>query len=164
MLIIDGLMALLPLFFLWRGYSKGFINEWAGLFGILCGVFFVRMYASPLGHWLIAIFNWPDKYAFIIGKVGVFILAYVLAVLLGQLITRLLKLVWLNGLNRLFGAISGCLKGAVYSAILWALYLHLMVPYFQVHHPMEGQTFIFDTINAFYPFLLDHYPAEISAF
>jgi len=122
------------------------------------------MYASPLGHWLIANFNWPDKYAFILGKVSLFILAYVLAVLLGQLITRLLKLVWLNGLNRLFGAISGCLKGVVYTAILWALYLHLIIPYFQVNHPMEGQTFIFDSISAFYPFLLDYYPAEIPAF
>lgn len=64
------------------------------------------------------------------GKISVFLGVYLGVVLLGKLLTKVLKLVWLGWINRLVGGVSGLLKGFVFVALVWALYTHFLLPRF----------------------------------
>lgn len=161
MWVIDLFLIAICALFIFRGYSKGFINEWSGLLGIIVGVVVVRIYDNPIQEFLHACFGWRKTFALISGKLILLSVSYLLVVWLGRLITKLLKLVWLNGLNRLFGALTGAIKGVVFVSILWALYIHLVVPYFHIKETWFGQTVFFTVVQNATGFILNHSKASI---
>jgi membrane protein required for colicin V production len=152
---VDIFVLVLVAFFTGRGIWRGFINEWSGLVGLAVGYFLIQKYTEPTGAWLSNAFEWGISNATLVGKFVLFLGGYLVVVLLGKLLTKVLKLVWLGWANRLLGGISGLAKGIVFTALLWAAYTDLFVPRFAVTEPLEGESWVYRSLNSAKNTLLD---------
>ncbi|MDG1252897.1 MAG: CvpA family protein [Schleiferiaceae bacterium] len=122
------------LFFVSRGIWRGFVNEWSGLLGLALGYFAVKIYAVPFADWLTNAMELRLSSALLLSRFTVFLGAYLAIVLLGKLLTKVLKLVWLGWINRLAGGLSGLVKGVVFTSLLLAFYTQAIMPRF----PLDG--------------------------
>ncbi len=145
---VDIFVLALVAFFTGRGIWRGFINEWSGLVGLAVGYFLIQKYAEPTGAWLANAFEWGISTASLVGKFLLFLGGYLVVVLLGKLLTKVLKLVWLGWANRLLGGISGIAKGIVFTALIWAAYTDLIVPRFAIAEPLEGESWVYRSLNS----------------
>ena len=103
--VVDISCLALVAFFVGRGVWRGFVNEWSGLLGLALGYWAVQSYADPAAAWLANALELSDQSALLVAKFAVFLAAYLVVVLLGKALTKVLKLVWLGWINRLAG---GC--------------------------------------------------------
>ena len=152
---VDIFLLALVAFFTGRGIWRGFINEWSGLVGLAVGYFLIQKYAEPTGAWLSNAFEWGISNATLVGKFVLFLGGYLIVVLLGKLLTKVLKLVWLGWANRLLGGVSGLAKGIVFTALIWAAYADLVVPRFAISEPLTGESWVYRSLNRAKNELLD---------
>ncbi len=131
-----------------RGTWRGFVNEWAGLIGLLSGYFFAVFYSPTVDLWLKNYLDFSPDYSFIASGALVFLGTYLIVVLVGAVFTKILKVVWLGWLNRLLGGLSGLLKGAIVLAFAIAIYNGHLVSFFGAR-PWVGESLIFDFLSSF---------------
>ncbi len=93
-----------------QGIRHGFVKEIGSFIAIVVGIYLARFWSESLSH---AIVEWLDctpqvalvvayAVAFIIGALGIHLIAY--------LISKLLSLIKLNWINRIIGALFGTFK------------------------------------------------------
>jgi membrane protein required for colicin V production len=128
--VIDISCLALVLFFVGRGIWRGFVNEWSGLLGLALGYFAVKLYAAPFADWLANAVELSPSTALLVSKFTVFLSTYLVVVLLGKLLTKVLKLVWLGWINQIAGGLSGLAKGIVFTSLLVAFYTQAIIPRF----------------------------------
>lgn len=92
---------------------KGFIRELAAILGIFIGVIAAYLLADNVFKYFTIYFEEVDFELKIISYVVVFFGTILLVNSLASLLTRTLKLVALNGINRILGALLGALKWSV---------------------------------------------------
>lgn len=99
--------------FMVRGLWRGFIRETVGIAALLAGGFAAAAYAAPAGEMLIAreVIR-PDVAPFAAGSV-IFIATYVAVSLVGQLLDRVARTLFLGPLVRVAGMIFAALKASV---------------------------------------------------
>lgn len=153
--VVDISCLALVAFFVGRGVWRGFVNEWSGLLGLALGYWAVQSYADPAAAWLANALELSDQSALLVAKFAVFLAAYLVVVLLGKALTKVLKLVWLGWINRLAGGLSGLAKGVVFSALLLAFYLQVIVPKFHISSPWTGESWVYHTLVSAGSVLLD---------
>ena len=102
-----------------KGFFKGFIIEAASLLALLLGVVCALLFSASVGNLLSTCFkDSPIPPAGVI-FIGIFIAVIIGINLLARFITKLLKMVALGVVNRVFGAVFGGLKFALaLSAVL----------------------------------------------
>lgn len=145
--VVDIFCLCVIAFFAGRGIWRGFVNEWAGLLGALLGYWAIRLYSATVASWLMDVFELSDSTGLLMGKISVFLGVYLGVVLLGKLLTKVLKLVWLGWINRLVGGVSGLLKGFVFVALVWALYTHFLLPRFRDTLSLYvGSSWVYDLV------------------
>ncbi len=117
-LVVGALILLLAI----RGVINGFVREFFGFVGIVGGVYGASVYGSNMGEWISA-----NLYAFknpsAISLVGFLVLLAViwgLALILAEVVQKLVNLSALGGLNRILGFCFGALKVFMIFAILIA--------------------------------------------
>ncbi len=142
-------------FFVGRGVWRGFVNEWSGFLGLIVGYWVIQTYALMAGDWLAHAFELSAQSALLVAKFTVFFAAYLSIVLLGKALTKVLKLVWLGWLNRIAGGLSGLAKGVVFSALLLAFYLQVVVPKFHISQPWQGESWVYTCLLSAGTFMLD---------
>jgi uncharacterized membrane protein required for colicin V production len=81
---------------------------------------------------------------------------------LGSVLTKILKLVWLNWINRALGCISGAFKAIVFMSVFFTIYNNSFV-YFFDQAPLEGDSSIFKAIEMFSSMLFERLP-EVNPF
>ncbi len=115
---LDIVLGILLAIGLIRGFMKGFIIEIAGLVALFLGIYG----AIHFSYFLVAILqqnlSWSEQYINITAFILTFIIIVVCVSLLGKLFTRLINLVALGILNRIFGGIFGLLKVAFILSVL----------------------------------------------
>ena len=93
-----------------KGFFKGFIIEAASLLALLLGVVCALLFSASVGNLLSTYFkDSPIPPAGVI-FIGIFIAVIIGINLLARFITKLLKMVALGVVNRVFGAVFGGLK------------------------------------------------------
>jgi len=108
------MVLLAPLVFgIIKGFMKGFIRELAAILGIFIGVIAAYLLADNVFKYFTIYFEEVDFELKIISYVVVFFGTILLVNSLASLLTRTLKLVALNGINRILGALLGALKWSV---------------------------------------------------
>lgn len=130
-----------------RGAWRGFVNEWAGLLGVFIGYWMAVIYAPRVDLWLIQSFDFSVNYSLLAARVIMFCGSYFTVALLGRLITKILKIVWLNWLNRLLGGVSGLLKGVALLAIIIVIYNNQLASFFG-SAPWLGNSIFFDLLDS----------------
>ncbi len=102
---------LAPLLFgLVRGFMKGFIRELAAIVGLFAGVFASYLLADNIFQYFTTYFKEVDFELRIISYVVVFFGTILLINFLASILTKTLKLIALNGINRIVGALFGGFK------------------------------------------------------
>ena len=114
MTLLDILLALPLLFFIFMGWKKGLVREVATLAGVLAGV-----WASVhLSQAVAPLLGLEGENAVLIAFIVTFLAALVLTYLLGRCVEGLMKAVKLSLLNRLAGALLGAVKALCILAVL----------------------------------------------
>lgn len=122
-LVVGALILILAI----RGVINGFVREFFGFIGIVGGVYGASVYGSRVGEWISA-----NVYAFqnpsaisLIGFLVLLALIWGFALILAEIVQRLVHLSALGGLNRLLGFCFGALKIFMIFAILIATLVNI---------------------------------------
>ena len=118
--LLDIGLVVVMLLFLVRGIFRGFIEEVAGLVGVLGGLWLAGHFHVPLGDLLLPYIKdpvWAKMVAF-----AVILCAALLGVAaLVSLLNKFFALTFTDWINHLFGGCVGLLKGLVICALAVAL-------------------------------------------
>lgn len=114
MQLIDILLAIPLLFFIYKGWKKGLVREVATLVGLLAGIWACVHLSQQVAVWL----NLDSENTILIAFIVTFVAVLVLTYLLGRCVEGLLKAAKLSLLNRLAGALLGAVKALCILAVL----------------------------------------------
>ncbi|WP_297810408.1 CvpA family protein [uncultured Helicobacter sp.] len=117
-LVVGALILILAI----RGILNGFVREFFGLIGIVGGVYGASVYGDTMGEWISAnLYSFQNPSAIsLIGFLVLLALIWGIALILAEVIQRLVHLSALGGLNRILGFCFGGLKVFMIFAILIA--------------------------------------------
>jgi uncharacterized membrane protein required for colicin V production len=111
------------------GWRKGLAGQTGSLLGLAFGIVGARLilpdFAPVVGSWFSHISDLPDP-AYLVGAVGALIIVggfYLLFLLVGLVINKILKMIAIKGIDSIFGSIFGLVKWLMllslcYNAIL----------------------------------------------
>ncbi|MBN2428696.1 MAG: CvpA family protein [Deltaproteobacteria bacterium] len=108
-----------------KGLWRGLLRELCSVAGLLIGGFLAFRFHGALGQMLVESFRLPLPVAKVSSFLVLFILSVVFFGILGLLLSQLVKMVFLGGLNRLGGALFGLGEGILLVAI--ALFVVTMI-------------------------------------
>ncbi|WP_305042099.1 CvpA family protein [Geoalkalibacter sp.] len=110
--------------FLLKGLMRGLLKELCSLAGLLVGGILAFRFHTPLAQWLLDSAGLPSPLAVGAAFLGLFLLVVVFFSVLGFVLSRFVRLVFLGGFNRMLGALFGVGEGVVLLAlVLFALSL-----------------------------------------
>jgi len=108
--------------FVVKGMLRGLLKELCSLLGLILGGVFAFTFHLLLAQFLQDSFHLPDQLCVWGSSLAIFLLVVFLFAVLGFVLTRFVKLIFLGWLNRLAGAIFGIVQGIVIlSMVLLAL-------------------------------------------
>jgi membrane protein required for colicin V production len=113
--------------FLLKGLLRGLLKEVCSLAGLFVGAFLAFRYHGPLADALLKSIDLPTQVAVAITFTVLFLATMVFFMVLGFLVSRFIKLLFLGGFNRLVGGVFGLCQGTLLLAVvLFALSLRPM--------------------------------------
>ncbi len=113
--------------FLLKGVLRGLLKEVCSLAGLFVGAFLAFRYHGPLADVLLQQIDVPATVAVAITFTVLFLTTILFFVVLGFLLSRFVKLLFLGGFNRVVGGLFGLSQGVLLLAVvLFALSLRPM--------------------------------------
>ncbi|PLX81594.1 MAG: colicin V production protein [Desulfuromonas sp.] len=115
--------------FLLKGLLRGLLKEVCALLGLLLGGFLAFRYNGPLAETLMQTGDWPSSVCVVIAFLVLFLACILFFAVLGYLLSRFVKLLFLGGLNRVAGGFFGLAQAVlVLALVLFALSLRPWPP------------------------------------
>src|SRR5579863_976805 len=114
---LDWLMVLVVVLSTAQAASEGFFHEFFSLAGVVVG-FLIAAWEYPRAAAWYAHYVNSQWTADIAGFFTIFFVVLLLAGLVGRLARRAVKGIGLSGVDRLLGAVFGCLRGIAVSAVI----------------------------------------------
>jgi len=102
----------------WKGWSNGLLKEVLGLIGVFVGLYVARLLYEQVGEHLAPHLGTAPAVANIIAFALLWMGVPILLSILGSLLTRFLKLVGLNGINRIGGTLVSLVKYVLLLGVL----------------------------------------------
>ena len=96
-----------------KGFMKGFVREVCSLLGLVLGGWAAFRFYPSLSQSLRPLIQLPQQAASALSFVLILLLTGLLFYLLGHLVTVVLKMALLGGVNRIGGMVFGVLQGAL---------------------------------------------------
>jgi membrane protein required for colicin V production len=112
-----GILVILA-FFLLKGIWRGLLKEVCSLLGLVLGGFFAFTFYQPAAQWLQDSYDLPARLCVWGSFLGIFLLLIIVFGVVGFVLNRFVKLVFLGGFNRLAGAVFGLVQGVAVLSIL----------------------------------------------
>lgn len=113
------LLAVLAVFAV-RGALRGFLDEVAGLVGLLVGVYAAGLFYQPLGASMASAFR-DSSWAFVLAYVVILVAAMLAVALVARALHQVLKVAYADWINHLAGGVAGLLKGGLACMVMVAL-------------------------------------------
>ena len=104
--------------FLLKGLLRGLLKEVCSLAGLFVGAFLAFRYHGPLAEALLKQVDLPAEIAVAITFTVLFLATMIFFMVLGFLLSRIIKLLFLGGFNRLIGGLFGLSQGVLLLAVL----------------------------------------------
>jgi len=104
--------------FLLKGLLRGLLKEACSLLGLLAGAFLAFRFHAPLAEALSESFAFPLQICVIVSFLVLFLVAVLVFAVLGYLLSRVVKLLFLGGFNRVAGGLFGLVQGGVLLALV----------------------------------------------
>ena len=127
---IDIIIILLLIFAAIGGASKGFVYEFASLFGLIAGVWGAIKFSGATSDFLHYRLNINGNHVQVIAFILTFILIIVLVHIIAKAIEKALEAVAMGVVNRIFGCIFAVFKSAFILGVIFILIqrIHEAVP------------------------------------
>ncbi|MEJ2200543.1 MAG: CvpA family protein, partial [Desulfuromonadaceae bacterium] len=104
--------------FLIKGIWRGLLKETCSLLGLLLGAFLAFRFHAPIAEALSEVFTFPLQLCVLISFLVLFLTTVLIFALVGYFLSRLVKLIFLGGFNRVAGGFFGLLQGGVLLALV----------------------------------------------
>ncbi len=104
--------------FLLKGLLRGLLKEACSLLGLLLGAFLAFRFHAPLAEGLSEAFAFPLQICVIVSFLTLFLATVLTFAVLGFLLSRVVKLLFLGGFNRVSGGLFGLVQGGVLLAMV----------------------------------------------
>lgn len=104
--------------FLLKGLLRGLLKETCSLLGLLLGSFLAFRFHAPLAEGLSEAFAFPLQICVIVSFMTLFLVTVLTFAILGYLLSRVVKLLFLGGFNRVAGGLFGLIQGGVLLALV----------------------------------------------
>lgn len=111
--LLDIVILVLLVGFLLKGLFRGFLKELCSLFGLFGGLFLALRYHAPLAELLLETLGWSARICVVIAFISLFLLTILFFGVLGFLLSRFVKLLFLGGFNRVAGGLFGLVQGGL---------------------------------------------------
>ena len=131
---VDAILIILLILSAIQGFSKGFVEELAGLVALILGIWVAIHFSDLAGQFLSGTFHLTFKHLHIVAFIVTFILVVILVHIAGSMVNSMVKMVHLGFLNRLAGLAFGAVKGALIISVLLVVFdkidndVHLIKP------------------------------------
>lgn len=116
--VVDIAILVILVAFAIKGLFRGLLKELCSLLGLLAGGFLSFSFYSPLAEGMTQTLRLPSQ----IAVVGAFLLLFLTTVVsfavLGYVLSRFVKLLFLGGLNRVAGGLFGLVQGVLLLTVL----------------------------------------------
>jgi membrane protein required for colicin V production len=112
MILLDILIWACLIGFIVKGFMKGLVREACSLIGLVIGGWAAFRYYGYVAELIWPFIHLPQRVALVLSFFLIFLVLGLLFYLLGHLLTTVLKIMLLGGLNRVGGVIFGFLEGA----------------------------------------------------
>jgi membrane protein required for colicin V production len=143
---LDLVVVVFCAFLVAKGIWKGFVKEIAGIVAVIGGVAVSFLFHAKVQPYVSAFVG--EKYIQLVSYVVIFLGFYLIVMMLGKLLDKILRSIMLGGINRVLGALFGLIKACFWLTLLTFAYtkIHLGIGF---NHP------VWVTDSICYPFLLD---------
>ena len=122
---IDIAILIILCAFLLKGVLRGLLKEICSLAGLFIGAFLAFRYHGPLAEVLLKQMDLPAQVAVAITFTALFLATIIFFMVVGFLLSRFVKLLFLGGFNKVLGGLFGLSQGVLLLAVvLFALSLH----------------------------------------
>lgn len=111
--IVDVFLGAFLIFGFIRGLYRGFVLEVASIFALVLGGFGAIRFSGYAVEWISSMVELDIQSVKVISLIITFLVIAISVGILGEIITKLLKLVALGGINSIFGGIFGVLKWVI---------------------------------------------------
>lgn len=143
---LDLVIVVFCAFLVAKGIWKGFVKEIAGIVAVIGGVAVSFLFHARVQPYISAFVG--EKYIQLVSYVIIFLGFYLIVMMLGKLLDKILRSIMLGGINRVLGALFGLIKACFWLTLLTFAYtkIHVGIGF---NHP------VWVTDSICYPFLLD---------
>lgn len=118
--ILDLVLGVILVLFTIRGFFKGFLEEVAGLAGLLGGVFIAGHYYGAFGRQL-SLYIKDPSWAYILAYVLILCAVLLAVALITRILQKILTAVYAGWIDHVAGGVAGAAKGFIVCALLVAL-------------------------------------------
>jgi len=112
-----GILVILALFVA-KGALRGLIKEICSLLGLVAAAALAFRLYIPVAKQLEAVTPLPEQLCVLVAVVLLFVLTMVVFSVIGIVLSRFIKLLFLGGLNRVIGALFSLLQGTLVLALV----------------------------------------------
>lgn len=128
MSVLDIILVVILLFFVWQGFKSGLIGAIGGFIGILVGIWAGTYYMDEAADWISEAINIDNAaLANILGFVAIFVGINIVVALLVIIINKIFHIIpFIDLVNKILGAFVGLIGGAL--AISALVYLLSLMP------------------------------------
>ena len=153
MAVVDIILAVLLVYGLYKGFTKGFFVEVTGLVSLLVGLYGAIHFSYFIGDWLKTKVEWEGKYIQIAAFALTFIAILILVSLIGKLLTKIIDAAQLGLLNKIGGGVFGLAKFALILSVILNLFSKLNNTITFVDKETLDNTILYNRVREFAPMI-----------
>ena len=148
---LDLILGILLLLAAINGFAKGFVEELAGLIGLILGIWIAIHFSDIVANFLSENLHWDIKQLSIIAFIITFIIVVILVQIIGSVISKMVKAVHLGFLNRLAGVALGLAKGALILSVVLIIFNKIDKDVHIISQETRADSRLFEPIMNFAP-------------
>jgi len=151
MAVLDIVLAILLVYGLYKGFTKGFFVEITSLLSLLIGLYGAIHFSYFIGDWLKIKVAWDAKYIQIVAFALTFFILLILVSLIGKILTKIIDAAQLGALNKITGAIFGAAKVALIVSVFLNLFGKMNDTITFVKQETLDETILYNKVKNFAP-------------
>jgi membrane protein required for colicin V production len=116
--LLDVILAVPLIWFIYRGFVKGLILGIISLASLILGVYLGFRFSGPAADMISAHFHVVTPYLNLIAFAVIFLVVIIILFIFGKLLEKAIDLLALGFLNKLLGALFGLAKGIIFVSLI----------------------------------------------
>ena len=158
---IDALICLPLVWGAYVGFKKSLIIEVASLIALIAGIYGAMEFSYYISTWLKEYVDWSENFTQILSFILTFILIVIIVHLIARGIQRIVKMVALGLVNRIFGGVFGILKFTILLAGLLYVLNAIDQRYAFIDEKLKEESLLYKPISKIIPLIYPRIEKEI---